>query len=186
MKIKMLAAATLIAVTGLASAQSVSLGFAAKELDAGGQTHISSFSVKQKLLANVSGDIVTTAEQNDSTKALTNRYELGLTYSQKLVSTVTGDFRVAHGYKIKSGSDTTTYYSLEPSVTAKIQDTPLSVRVGYRWRNAWESNVADNTETTRLAVIYDLTAKDKLSLGRDSVRGDAAGNVTSLVYTRAF
>ena len=186
MKIKMLAAATLIAVTGLVSAQSVTVGYAVKKLETNQSTHQNSISVKTKLLTNVSGDIGFSGDQADSTNIVTNRYELGLTYSQKLADGISGDFRVANGWKAKSGSDVTNYYVLEPSVTARIANTPISVKVGYRWRNAWSDSVADNSETTRLAISYDVTKKDKITLGADRLRGDGANTQTTLQYTRAF
>jgi len=187
MKIKMMALAGLLAVSSIASAQSVTVGYAVKSLDNNaGQTHLTSLSVKNKLFGNVSGDLGLSADKNDATNALVNRYEVGGTYNQPLFGTVSGDFRLATGWKAKSGSEVTSYYVIEPSVTAKIPSTAASVKVGYRWRNAWASDVADNSTTTRLAVAYDITAKDKISLGRDWLRGDGANTQTTLQYTRAF
>lgn len=186
MKMKTLALATLISAASLASAQSVSVGYADKALDAGGHEHQTSLGIKTKSYGSFTGDVGISATQNDSTNALTNRYELGATYNQPLLFGLSGDLRVAQGWKAKSGSAVTTYYVLEPSITAKIPATAASVKVGYRVRNAWESNVADNSKTTRVALGYDLTAKDKISLGRDWQRGDGANTQTSIQYTRAF
>lgn len=186
MKIKMLALASLLTLSSIASAQSVTVGYAQRALDAGGQEHQNSISVKTKAYGSFTGDMGISAVQKDSTNAITNRYELGVTYNQPLTSLLSADFRVANGWKAKSGSDTTTYYVLEPSVTAKIPSTAASVKVGYRVRNAWESDVADNSKTTRLALGYNLTKNDKISLGRDWQRGDGALTQTTLQYTRAF
>jgi hypothetical protein len=187
MKLKMLAVASLLVASSIASAQSVTVGYALKDLDNNaGQTHLTSLAIKNNILTNVAGDIGISADQNDKTNAIVNRYELGLTYSQKLTEGVTGDFRVANGWKAKSGVDTSSYYVLEPSVTARIANTPMSVKVGYRWRNAWSDNAADTSETTRLAVSYDVTKKDKVTLGLDRLRGDGANTQTTLQYTRAF
>lgn len=186
MKFKMLALASLIAASSIASAQSVTVGYADKALTAGGQEHQTSLTVKRKAYGSFTGDIGVFATQNDKTEALSNRYELGVTYNQPLTSFLSGDFRVAQGWKAKSGSTPTSYYVLEPSVTAKIPSTAASVKVGYRVRNAWESDVADNSKTTRLSLGYDLTKVDKISLGRDWQRGDGANIQTSLQYTRAF
>ena len=186
MKIKMLALASLLAVSSIASAQSVTVGYAHRALDSGAQEHQNSLSVKTKAYGSFTGDIGFSASQNDNTNAVTNRYELGVTYKQPLTSLLSADFRVAQGWKAKSGVEATTYYVLEPSVTAKIPSTAASVKVGYRVRNAWESDVADNSKTTRLAFGYDLTKVDKISLGRDWQRGDGAVTQTTLQYTRAF
>lgn len=186
MKMKMLAAATLFVASSIASAQSVTVGFANRALDSGGSEHQTSLSVKTKAYGAFTGDVGVSAVQKDATNAITNRYEVGVTYTQPLNSVLSGDFRVAQGWKAKSGSEVTTYYVLEPSVTAKIPSTEASVKLGYRVRNAWKDGVADNSTTTRLALGYNLTAKDKLSLGRDWQRGDGALVQTTLQYTRAF
>ncbi|MEN9388928.1 MAG: hypothetical protein RLY61_12 [Candidatus Parcubacteria bacterium] len=186
MKFKMFAAAGLLAASSIVSAQSVSLGFAQRDLDSGAKEHQNSISVKTKAYGSFTGDVGLSATQNDATNAITNRYELGATYTQPLTSSLSADMRVAQGWKAKSGSETTTYYVIEPSVTAKIIGTPFSVKAGYRVRNAWESNVADNSTTSRLALGYNFTAKDRISLGRDWQRGDGAVTQTSLQYTRSF
>lgn len=186
MKIKMFALAAMVSATTFASAQSVTVGYANRVLDAGGQEHQTSLSVKSKSYGAFTGDIGFSAVQKDSNDALTNRTELGLTYGQALPLGLNGSVRVAHGWKAKSGSEVTQYYAIEPSVVAKVGATPMSVKVGYRVRNAYSDNVADNSKTTRLALGYALTAKDSVSLGRDWQRGDGALIQTTLQYTRAF
>ena len=186
MKIKNVILASLLAVGSTAFAQSVTIGYALRDLATGQQEHQNSFSVKSPSFGSLTGDVGVSASQNDKTFVLTNRYEIGVTHSQPLPAGLSGDFRVAQGWKAKSGIDTTTYYVLEPSLTSKIAGTPASVKVGYRVRNAWDSNVADNSKTTRLAFAYDLTKLDKVSLGRDWQRGDGALQQTTLQYTRAF
>jgi hypothetical protein len=186
MKIKMLVLAGLFVVSSIASAQSVTVGYSIRDLATGQQEHQNSMSIKTKSFGSLTGDVGVSAVQNDSTYAVTNRYEIGVTHNQPLFGGLSGDFRVAQGWKAKSGSDTTTYYVLEPSVTSKITGTPVSVKVGYRVRNAWDSNVADNSKTSRLSVGYDLTSKDRVSFGRDWQRGDGALIQTTLQYTRSF
>ena len=186
MKIKMFALAALVSVAGFASAQSVSISYADRNYDAGGGDHLTGLSVKSAAYGAFTGDVGLSVTQNDSTNALVSRTEAGVTYTHQLPLGLKGDFRVAHGFKMKSGTSTTQYYVLEPSVTSKLGATPLSVKVGYRVRNAYADNVADNSKTTRLAVAYALTAKDSVSLGRDWLRGDGALTQTTLQYTRAF
>jgi hypothetical protein len=186
MKIKMFALAALMSVAGLASAQSVTVGYANRTLDAGGQEHQTSLSVKTASYGAFAGDIGFSTVQKDATNALTNRTELGLNYAQELPLGLKGNVRVAHGWKAKSGAEVTQYYVVEPSVTAKLGATPMSVKVGYRIRNAYEDNVADNSKTKRIALAYAVTSKDSLSLGRDYQNGDGALTQTTLQYTRAF
>lgn len=186
MKIKMFALAALMSVATFASAQSVSIGYADRELKSGAQEHQTSLSVKTAAYGAFTGDVAISAVQNDSTNAITNRSEVGVTYGMGLPFGLTGATRFATGWKAKSGSDVTTYYVVEPSVTAQVGTTPLSVKLGYRLREAYDDSVADNSKTTRLAVGYNLTKNDKISLGRDLQRGDGALSQTSLQYTRAF
>jgi hypothetical protein len=186
MKIKMLAFAALVSIAEFASAQSVTVGYAYRDLDAGTSDHQTSLSVKTASFGSFTGDIGIQAAQSDATNVITNRTELGLTYGHPLSSSLKADLRVGHGWKAKSGSTATQYYVVEPSVTAKLGDTPMSVKLGYRYREAYSNTVADTSNTTRLSVGYALTAKDSISLGRDWQRGDGALTQTSLQYTRAF
>lgn len=186
MKMKMFALAALMSVATFASAQSVSVGYADRALKTGAQEHQTSLSVKTASYGAFTGDVAFAAVQNDSTNAITNRTEVGVTYGLGLPLGLKGETRLATGWKAKSGSDVTTYYVVEPSVTAKLGATPLSVKVGYRVREAYDNAVADNSKTTRFAVAYDLSKKDKISLGRDIQTGDGALTQTSLQYTRSF
>jgi hypothetical protein len=186
MKIKMLALATLLTISGYAAAQSVTVGYADRDLKKGGQEHQTSLSVKTASFGSLSGYIGFSAVQTDTTNTLTNRTELGLNHEQDVIPGLKGNIRVAHGWKAKSGAEVTQYYVIEPSVTTKVGKTPLSVKLGYRLREAYENSVADNSKTTRLSVGYNLTTKDKISVGRDWQRGDGALIQTSLQYTRAF
>jgi hypothetical protein len=186
MKFKLFIASIIFSIASVASAQSVSLGYAQRVLKTGEQEHQTSISVKTQEYKGFSGDAGISTAQKDVANTLTNRYELGATYVQPITDKFSTDIRLATGWKAKSGSDTTTYYVIEPSVTAKLGDSPASVKLGYRVRNAWHAGVADNSETTRLALGYNITAKDKVSLGRDWQRGDGALTQTTLQYSRAF
>jgi hypothetical protein len=121
----------------------------------------------------------------DIANTITNRYEAGLTGKYDLTSIVTTDLRVATGIKQKSGSNDFTYYSVEPGVNTKFGD--ITARVAYRYRDAYQGDVnADQSRTMRYAVGYNVTAKDKVTLGYDRLRGDGAQNTTYVAYTRSF
>ena len=87
---------------------------------------------------------------------------------------------------MNSGKETIQYYNIEPSVTAKIGSTPLSVRVGYRYRNAYDVSDNDRSDTNRFAVRYQVTKKDMISLGYDDQKGSGAAKQTTLGYSRSF
>lgn len=187
MKLKLIAAASLVAFSSLASAQSsMTVTYGVKDTDAtpSVQSHAVNLSVKTRAFSNVDVDGGIQTETADKTNAVTNRYELGLTPGFNITNTLRGDVRVATGWKQKSGVENFSYYSVEPGVTAKFGD--LSARVAYRYRNAYESANADRSDTTRLSVGYALTKQDSIRVGRDWQRGDGANTQTTIAYTRSF
>ena len=101
MKIKNVILASLLAVGSTAFAQSVTIGYALRDLATGQQEHQNSFSVKSKSFGSLTGDVGVSASQNDKTFVVTNRYEIGVTHNQPLPAGLSGDFRVAQGWKAK-------------------------------------------------------------------------------------
>jgi hypothetical protein len=186
MKLKLLISAILLSTATLAGAQSVTVGYAQRVLDSGAQEHQTGLSVRTATYGAFTGDVGFSSVQKDTTNAITNRTEVGVTYKYALPLSMSADFRAAHGWKSKSGSETTQYYVLEPSVTYSVPSTMASVKVGYRVREAYSASVADNSTTARVALGYKLSKNDRISIGRDWQRGDGALTQTSLQYTRAF
>lgn len=187
MKLKLIAAASLVAFSSLASAQSsMTVTYGVKDTDAtpSVQSHAVNMNVKTRAFSNVDVDGGIQTETTDRTNAVTNRYELGLSSGIDLSSFLRGDVRVATGWKQKSGVQDFRYYSVEPGITAKFGD--LSARVAYRYRDAYDSVNADRSDTTRLSVGYALTKKDSIRVGRDWQRGDGANTQTTIAYTRSF
>ena len=186
MKLKLLVS-TMLLTAGIASAQSVSVGYAQRVLDSGTQEHQTSLSVKTAAIGKYTGDFGISNVQKDLTNAITTRTEMGVTYSLPVTTyPVKLDTRIAHCWKSKSGSETTQYYVIEPSVSVAVPDTKLAVKLGYRVREAYSANVADNSTTSRIAVTYAITKKDRVSFGRDWQRGDGALIQNSVQYSRAF
>jgi hypothetical protein len=99
-------------------------------------------------------------------------------------SILRGDVRLSTGMKQKSGVQDFGYYSVEPGVTAKFGD--ISARVAYRYRSAYDTVNADQSNTMRYSVGYALTKKDAIRLGYDVQRGDGANTQTTIAYTRSF
>lgn len=187
MKFKLLVSAMLLATAGITNAQSITVGYAQRVLDSGSQEHQTGLSVKTASFGKFTGDLGISSVQKDLTNAITTRTELGITYSAPLaVYNTKIDLRLAHGWKAKSGAEVTQYYVAEPSVTFAIPDTKLTAKLGYRVREAYSSSVADSSTTTRVALGYNITKKDRISFGRDWQRGDGALIQNSLQYTRAF
>jgi hypothetical protein len=187
MKLKIALLATLLAIAGVASAQSsVTVVYGVQEaVPSTTQSHVTNFVGKtaiDKTFAVDAGIYTTTA---DVARTITNRYEIGATGGYDFTSIIRGDVRLATGMKAVSSKDDFGYYSVEPGVNAKFGD--ITARVAYRFRTAYDSNVnADTSNTMRYALGYNVTAKDKVTVGYDRLRGDGANNTTTVAYTRSF
>jgi hypothetical protein len=187
MKIKIVLLATLLAFAGVASAQSsVTTTWGVQPLVPNtAQNHIVNFAAKTAINDTFAVDAGIYTTVGDTTNAVTNRYEAGLTGKYELTSVVAADLRVATGIKQKSGVNDFTYYSLEPGVNAKFGD--ITARVALRYRDAYQGDAnADQSRTMRYALGYNVTAKDKVTVGYDRLRGDGANNTTYVAYTRSF
>jgi hypothetical protein len=185
MKLKLIAAASLVAFSTMASAQSsATVTYGVKSTDTDVQSHVLNMSVKTRAFTNIDLDGTLNTETADVANTVTNRYELGVTPGMDLSSVLRGDVRVATGVKQKSGVQDFNYYSLEPGVTAKFGD--ISARVAYRFRDAYDAANADRSNTTRYSVGYALTKVDTIKLGYDRQTGDGANKQTTVAYTRSF
>lgn len=185
MKFKM-SLLSLAMLSNFAFAQTVSVSYGIRDSVTGSTLTSTGLSVSNKLTDKISGDVGIANLQDRVTNTNGLRYEVGLTYSEPLTSFLTGSVRVSHGFKSNSGKETIQYYNIEPSLTAKIGSTPLSVRVGYRYRNAYDVSDNDRSDTNRFAVRYQVTKKDMISLGYDEQRGSGAAKQTTLGYSRSF
>ena len=101
----------------------------------------------------------------------TTRLEGGLTYSLPLDPYVTLYTRGAIGYKFKDTEDFS-YYSVEPGVQFKVTQ-PLSVKVGYRYRDSFSQSYFDKTNTVRVGAQYDLSKTSFVTAGVDRSYGDS-------------
>jgi hypothetical protein len=141
-------------------------------------------SVREDITKSLAGDVVLSVGQAESTKAFSGRSEVGLTYSVPF-GRFTGSVRGATGLKHTSGSSDTSYYSVEPAVAYGLTDK-LTARVGFRFRDAYDSGVADQTRTGRVGLSYALTKQDAIGVRYDRVRGDSELNIVAVNYTRRF
>lgn len=144
-------------------------------------------SVKEKINDNFAGDATLRTSVKDTTGAVSNsRAELGLTGSASFGGIVTPYVRFATGEKFTTTKDFS-YYSIEPGVLAPIGNTGLTARLGYRFRDAYDSSAnADMTRTWRAGLSYDLTKKDTIGVRYDRERGDSNYNTWNVSYTRGF
>ena len=182
---KVLVTAALVAVTGLASAASVTIEGQFQNGERGARDSDNyALSVQQSINKTFAADIGFTAFQQDGTKALSNRLEAGITGTRP-VGPVNLYTRVAVGEKFNNGSDFA-YYSVEPGVVYNFTNK-LSGKVGYRFRNGFGDNGnLDTTHTARAGVSYAVTKQDTVGVRYDQVRGDAFNHSVNFAYTRSF
>lgn len=123
--------------------------------------------------------------QTEGTNALGTRLEAGLTASAPLYGSVKGYVRTAMGQKYSNTKDFT-YYSVEPGVLAPVG--PVTVKVGFRFRDATHNGVAnkDQTRTARVTVSYPVTKSDTVYVRFDDGRGDTRSTAWALGLAHAF
>jgi hypothetical protein len=149
-------------------------------------THVNLFDFKTDLTKNLAGDVMI-INKSSNTNLVTNRTELGLTAKQAIVGPVDLYARGSLGYKQASGSNGLSYYTIEPGVKVTLPAN-LDLRVGYYYRNAIQNSYLDKTSEMRYAVNYNLTKKDKISVGYfHSLSGNVAlANTKFVGYTHSF
>jgi len=186
MKLKLLVLATMM-VAGLAQAQSsVNLSYGQQNDNVtGAQSHVQLITVKTRLIDNLDGDVQFNNKNADVTNVVTNRLEFGLTYSQTY-NYLTPSFRISAGQKQKSGFDAFNYYTTETGLTVKLPYA-LSVKTSYYYRNSFDTANLDALNELRVYFNYDLTQKDKLTIGRFmDIAGYNPATTNFVIYTRSF
>lgn len=101
----------------------------------------------------------------------TTRLEAGTTYTQPLNDMFSLYTRGAIGYKLTANQDYS-YYSLESGANIHVTE-PLTLRVGYRYRDSFSQEYFDKTNTVRLGAQYALNKTSFLSAGVDRAYGDS-------------
>jgi hypothetical protein len=123
----------------------------------------------------------------------TSRAEVGASYQRAVVGPVDLYGRVALGMKAPNGVQAFGYNSEEIG-TVIHAPYGFDAKVGYRWRQANNTNVAagetDTNQTLRMAIAYNINKDNVIALNRDNVHAnsDNGGNQTAyhVTYTRKF
>lgn len=124
------------------------------------------FTFGTKLLDNVTWDVNNQFRaENGQNGNESNRLETGLAYQYGVTKDIALYTRGAVGYRYTNAADHT-YYSVEPGVKVQLTD-PLSVRVGYRFRDSFSDTYLDQTNTLRLATEYALSDNTAVTAGLD-------------------
>ena len=114
----------------------------------------------------------------------TTRLEAGTTYTQPLNDMFSLYTRGAIGYKLTANQDFG-YYSLESGANIHVTE-PLTLRVGYRYRDSFSQEYFDKTNTVRLGAQYALNKTSFLSAGLDRAYGDSQFIGVNLGYGVRF
>jgi hypothetical protein len=121
--------------------------------------------------------------QTDGTNSVSTRFETFLTPKYNL-GFATAYVRGSVGTRLNTAGSSE-YYAVEPGIVIPLGNN-FSTRIGYRYRAAFDSGVADTTRAERVGVNYALTKKDSITVRYDRVRGDTNQNAWNLAYTRGF
>jgi hypothetical protein len=119
------------------------------------------------------------------------RYEIGGKLQAPIFgSPVDGFVRLGLGQKAPSGTERFGYHSQEIGVVYHTPVQGLHAKLGYRWRDSFDAGKGDTSQTTRLALTYDLDKTNSIQLRRDIVRADANNGgdatATAIRYVMKF
>lgn len=141
--------------------------------------------IKENVTKNVAVDVKMTTQQISGTNAVSSRLDGGVTGTVSLAPSLPFSVytRVGIGQRYKAGQDYT-FYAVEPGVIARVG--VFTARVGYQYREATDSAIADTTKMWRAGLSYPLTRTDSVGVRYDRIRGDSNANSWNLAYTRQF
>ncbi len=181
---KILAILTLLLGYTGAYAQSATVEYSAAE-GLNGKPGAAGYLVKWTTPMNrqVDWDLQMTTAQADLSNSVSTRVEVGLVPKYDL-GWARFTTKLAVGTRMNSSGDSN-YYVIQPGLAIPLNDR-FGLRLAYRFRESFESSVADTTRTARLGVNYNLSTKDSLGVRYDRVRGDSNQNSWNFSYTRRF
>jgi opacity protein-like surface antigen len=130
------------------------------------------FTIGRKVLDNLTIDLgqqFRTESLNSDTGVNTTRLEAGATYQLGLTKDIALYTRGGLGQKFTSNQDYT-YYSVEPGIKYAVTDA-VSVKAGYRFRDAFNDAYNEKTNTVRFGAEYAVAKDQALTLGIDRSYG---------------
>jgi hypothetical protein len=140
--------------------------------------------VRENLTDSLTGDLVFSGNQSRTTGAIGSRIETGLTGRIVRIGAISITLRGAVGQRYSNTADSS-YYSIQPTVSYRVTNK-ISTTLGYRFRDSFNSAVADRTNSIRLGTSYNLTKTDTVGIRFDRVRGDSNINLVAVNFTRRF
>lgn len=141
--------------------------------------------VTDNITKNVSGLVTVTGVKVDSTQAVSNRIEAGLMVRSETVPGLA--LRVALGERYTGRTNYSTYY-VNPSYAKSIGNTGFVGSVGWRFREALDSDFKniDQTRSWRFGLAYNINKTNQIGVAYYKVDGTIEQNSVGLNYTRRF
>lgn len=179
-KLVLAAVLTVASFSALAEDNFVHLQYALRDTIAGDQGQTNRQGINFTLGHNINknwqvdiGEQFRTEKFNEDNGAGNNttRFEAGATYTQPLNDTFSVYTRGALGYKLTANQDHT-YFSTETGANIHLIE-PLTIRVGYRYRDSFSQEYFDKTNTVRLGAQYAINKTSFVSAGIDRFYGDS-------------
>lgn len=136
------------------------------------------------LTETTSVDVSSKFRQDNSTSDTNTRLEVGLTQYLPVAGWLKLYGRGAVGTRFDNADDFN-YWSVEGGGVVPISQN-WSVKLGYRYRDAMEQDIAYETDTIRASLTYAVSENASVFLGYDRFRGDSDMNGVNLGYAFKF
>lgn len=128
-------------------------------------------------------DVKSEFRVEDNTDKISNRFELGAQYEQKIPFVKVGA-RSAVGEKFTNG-DNYAYWLVEPFVSYDLT-SDVSVKGSYRYRDAFDTDHNDQSNTYKLAVEYKYTTNTQFGVSVGKTTGDSEYTALQAAVTYKF
>ena len=126
--------------------------------------------VGREVLPGIKLDVKQEARVEENTQKLSNRFETGAQYEQKIPFVKVGA-RGAIGEKFING-DNFGYWLIEPFVAYDVTND-ISVKTSWRYRTAFDSGRDDSTNTYKVGVDYKYTTAVSFNAAVGKTTGDS-------------
>lgn len=142
------------------------------------------FKGTRTIAKDLDADLSFQTSQSDQTHKVDSKVETGITAKFNLAGPVRGYTRLHYGEKLATTGNYN-YYGIEPGIQMPL-GYGFSTKIGYRYRTATDSAIADTTRTLRAGISYDLNKNDAIAVRYDRTRGDKEVNYWNFAYIRNF
>ena len=139
--------------------------------------------VGREVLPGIKLDVKQEFRVEENTQKISNRFETGAQYEQKVPFVKVGA-RVAIGEKYTSG-DAYGYWLVEPFVAYDLT-SDLSLKGSWRYRNAFDTEHLDRTNTYKIGAEYKYATNTLFSLALGKTTGDSEYTAVQAGVTYKF